>query len=223
MEAIELQEADFLDFGCSNGSSMVFAKQRFGASKGIGIDIDPVKVAKARGAGFEAMEADASALRLPPGIVSFCVMSHFLEHLPGLRVAEKCIASACNVARDFVYIRHPWFDADYDLWKLGYKFYWSDWSGHTANIGAAQLDMLLRRAGAKAWTLYGLKPIIDLNDQAIVPLNAPINTLEQANDRPSTPLAFPAFKELAALIQTGSDETYQRTIINLARDHIPLK
>lgn len=223
MDQIELQDLDFVDFGCSNGRSITFAKQRFAAGKGIGIDIDPAKVAKAREAGFEAMQADASSLQLPPNSVSFCVMSHFLEHLPGLRVAEKCIASACNVARDFVYIRHPWFDADYDLWKLGYKFYWSDWTGHTVNIGAPQLDMLFRRVGAKAWTLYGLKPIVDLNDRAIVPIDSPINALEQINNRSSKPLAFQAFKELVALVQTGSDESYQRAAANLARDHIALK
>lgn len=115
--------ADFLDFGCSSGSSIKFAKERFGAERGVGIDIDPVKVAKTRDLGFEAIEADASALKLPPKSVSFCIMSHFLEHLPGLRVAQKCISSACRVSRDFVYIKPPWFDADFDLWKLGYKVY----------------------------------------------------------------------------------------------------
>lgn len=222
MENMPTIDADFIDFGCSNGSSMKYAKALFGAQKGVGIDIDPAKVAKARELGLEAIEADASALQLPKGSVSFCIMSHFLEHLPGLRTAQKCVASACRVSRDFVYIRHPWFDSDFELLKLGYKFYWSDWSGHTASIGAAQLDYLFRRVRATDWTIFGIKPVTDLNSPWIIPLDAPINSLETPNNRESRPLPFEAYHETGALIRTGSEEAYHAALAKLPKDHVPL-
>lgn len=215
-------EADFLDFGCSTGGSIEFAKQRFGVDRGVGIDIDPAKVAKTRALGFEAIEADASALDLPPRSVSFSVMSHFLEHLPGLRVAQKCIASACRVSRDFVYIRHPWFDADFDLWKLGYKFYWSDWSGHTLPLGVGQLDNLIRRSNPKEWKLYGRKRLTTLNDPVVVPLATPINSQAIPNDRAAAPVPFIAYHEVAALIRTGSEESFEAAQQRLRSDHFAL-
>lgn len=217
-----LVDVDFLDFGCSSGSSIKYAKGRFGVERGVGIDIDPAKVAKTRELGFEAIEADASALKFPPKSVSFCIMSHFLEHLPGLKVAQKCISSACRVSRDFVYIKHPWFDADFDLWKLGYKFYWSDWGGHTLHMGVAQLDSLLRRSKLKQWDMYGVKPVTALNDQAIIARDAPMNSGPTPNDRPPTPLGFTAYREVSVLIRTGTEEAFERVRQNLARDHVLL-
>lgn len=216
-------DADFLDFGCSKGGSIVWARQVFGLQRGVGVDIDPDKVAKTRAAGFDAFNADASALELESDAVSFCVMSHFLEHLPGMRTAEKCIASACRVARDFVYIRHPWFDSDYDLWKMGYKFYWSDWKGHTANIGVAQLDYMLRRVNPISWTLYGRGPITHLSHRSIIPLDAPCDSGFAEAEKPSTQLPFTAYHEVCALIQTGSVDAYDAAKAKLARDHIPLQ
>lgn len=218
----QIIDADFLDFGCSKGGSITWARQIFGLQRGVGVDIDPDKVATTRAAGFEAITADASALELQPKSVSFCVMSHFLEHLPGSRVAEKCISSACRVSRDFVYIRHPWFDADYDLWKLGYKFYWSDWSGHTLPLGVGQLDNLIRRSRAKEWKLYGRRRLMSLNDQAVVPLATPINSQALPNERPAEPVSFVAYHEVAALIRTGSEESYHEAKMKLAKDHVPL-
>lgn len=216
-------QPDFIDFGCSEGGSLKFGEARFGGKVGLGVDIDPAKVATARSRGANAMVADASQLELRNRSVDFCIMVHFLEHLPGLLVAGKCIRSAIRVSRDFVYIRHPWFNSDFDLYMLGYKFYWSDWKGHTSNIGLSQLDALIRRSNVKEWCMYGVTPVTDLNSPFIVPLDAPRDSRETPNDRPSTPLPFQAFKESSVLIRTGSAEAFEAAKAKLARDHVLLR
>ena len=61
-EKDDISSYDFIDFGCSKGGSIEFAKKSFGVERGVGIDIDPAKVATARAAGHNAMIADARKL-----------------------------------------------------------------------------------------------------------------------------------------------------------------
>ncbi|HOY76919.1 MAG TPA: class I SAM-dependent methyltransferase [Hyphomonadaceae bacterium] len=222
MTDISLADADYIDFGCSAGGSLKWGRERFGGKVGVGVDIDPKKIALARAAGANAVLADASQLELEPGAVSYCTMVHFLEHLPGLQVAGKCIRSAVRVARDFVYIRHPWFNSDFDLYTLGYKFYWSDWKGHTCNLGLAQMDYIIRRSKVEEWTMYGITPVTNLDDPNIIELTAPRDSVAMPNGRPSQPLPFRAFKESGVLIRTGSSEAYAAAKDLLKRDHVEI-
>ena len=74
---------DFVDFGCSTGGSIQWAKRQLNGTKGLGIDIDPKKVAATREAGFDAIIYDIN--KIPPRkLVRFTVLSHFLEHIPNL-------------------------------------------------------------------------------------------------------------------------------------------
>lgn len=98
---------DYLDFGCSEGGSLSFARDVLGGRRGLGLDIDPQKVAKARSAGFEALQMDVTALQAYPNCTSFVTMTHFLEHLPGYHLAKKCVLSGITAARDFVVFRQP--------------------------------------------------------------------------------------------------------------------
>src|SRR5690606_876666 len=129
-EAAILSDAyDFYDFGCSTGANIAYTNGVFPGLRGLGIDIAAPKVAAALGNGYDAVVFDI--LELPEcKRVSFVTMSHFLEHLPSLSVARPIIAKAISVSRDFVMIRQPWFDADGELLRRGFKFYWSHWSGH---------------------------------------------------------------------------------------------
>src|SRR5215470_13328342 len=63
-------DTDFLDFGCSRGGSLRVAAALFGGQNGLGVDIDPAKVAAAQEAGAAAIVADATALSLPADSVS---------------------------------------------------------------------------------------------------------------------------------------------------------
>ena len=55
----QFADYDFLDFGCSKGGSMEFAQATFGG-RGLGLDIDPAKVAASKAAGFDAAVQDVS-------------------------------------------------------------------------------------------------------------------------------------------------------------------
>ena len=148
---INLSLYDFVDFGCSKGGSIDFAVKKLGGSRGVGLDVDPRKVEATRQAGYEAHIADVSELDPEKlGTTRFVVMAHFLEHLPTLDAASRCIRSAVRVADEFVFIRQPYFDADEYLASLGLRLYWSHWRGHKNHMKAADFhdilgDLLARR------------------------------------------------------------------------------
>ena len=123
---------DFIDFGCSAGGSIQWAKRLLNGTKGLGIDIDPKKVAATREAGFDAIIYDIN--KIPPRkLVRFTVLSHFLEHIPNLIDVKNFIRNACEISKDFILIKQPYFDADGYLFQLGLKTFWSDWHGHPSH------------------------------------------------------------------------------------------
>ena len=127
---IELQEFDFIDFGCKKGSSFSFCEDVLGGKRGLGIDNNPVYVEEFCEAGGRAIVADAAQTGLPGDTVRFVCVSHLLEHLPSLDVVEKVVLEAIRIASDFVCVVGPYFDADAYLRSKDMKFYWSDWSWH---------------------------------------------------------------------------------------------
>ena len=120
---------DFLDFGCSRGRSISDAIEKFGADSGVGIDLDPGKLAAACDAGYDVAGIDILSIPDEP-LVRFVTMVHFLEHLLGYDDAKAMTRKVCRVCREFVYVRQPYFDADGQLFQHGLKCYWSDWTGH---------------------------------------------------------------------------------------------
>lgn len=165
---------EFADFGCSNGGSIQQAKKLFDARDGIGIDISPVKVARAKERGFNAIVGDLTNLDVPDDSFRFVTMVHFLEHLPSFEHAAKCIYTGVRAANEFVYISQPWFASDRFLEKLGLKQYWSDWSGHTNHMDLADFYLALRCIPKKwSWRIYGRYPIVDSKHSSIHPLNSP--------------------------------------------------
>lgn len=123
---IDVSQYDFLDIGASKGGSTEFASTTFGG-KGLGVDIDPAKIAKLKERGFDGLVADAANLSLPDKSVDYTVMMNFLEHLPSRDVAAAIIKQAARVSRKFVYIYGPNFDdLDY-LASVGLKKFYADW------------------------------------------------------------------------------------------------
>jgi ubiquinone/menaquinone biosynthesis C-methylase UbiE len=87
---------DFVVFGAPTGASMQVAKNHLGGQRGIGIDIDPRKVKKARENGRECLVGDITNIDVPAQSVRFVVMSHALEHLPDEQTLAKVIAEAAR-------------------------------------------------------------------------------------------------------------------------------
>jgi hypothetical protein len=210
LSALRGGEYDFLDFGCSKGGSLQLGKGLFGGRRGLGIDLDPAKVAASRHAGHDAMQADATSLQLATGSVSFVLMMHFLEHLPGFGPAQMAIKSACRVARDFVFIRHPWFDSDGALFDLGLKFYWSDWRGHPNRFGKIDFFKVLSQVpSVRRWCLFGYVRINTTATRDLIELNGPSDsqgaTAADLERRASRPIDFRTYQQIACFIQINPD------------------
>jgi SAM-dependent methyltransferase len=218
---------DFLDFGCSDGASLEHARLTFGANLGLGIDIDPVKVSKAKAAGHHAIVADVADLPLPADAVAFVTMIHFVEHLPGFAAAVAAIASAMRVARQFVYIRHPWFDSDAFLLERGFKFYWSDWVGHPLHfdrLAFVRAMNLLQHP--QRWVLFGRNRIRSVADPAIIPLLSPVDSFaaDTKTVAQREPLAIvpTAYREVGCLIEVGDRQRFDDALHALDERHVIL-
>ena len=200
-----LSNHDFLDFGASSGGCIDFAVRSLGGRKGLGVDMDPAKVARMRTLGYDCIEGDITSLDLPAKSVRFVTMSHVLEHLPGLDAVAFAIASAARVASDFLYIQGPYFDADAALARRGLKFYWSDWSGHSCHLTTDQLGSLLRRTGLRHYTTMVRVPVVGSVDPCIHPLSSPRNQhdYEPGVHPPKQAVAFepPLYREMVCVVR----------------------
>jgi hypothetical protein len=198
---------DFLDFGCSGGGSIIYVTRIFPGVRGLGLDVDPRKVAKAKEAGFDAEVCDVASLTAAPDQVRFVVMSHFLEHLTGRKPAFDCLLAAARVATEFVVIRQPWFDADGYLFGLGLKFYWSHWRGHRYHMTALEMqqcmEALASQGAIEQYALFGRKPVRDSGDPSVHPLASPVDQHEWDKTvhppKPSVAFGIPIYRELCAV------------------------
>ena len=198
---------DFLDFGCSSGGSIKWAKKVLGGRRGLGIDIDRAKVETARAAGCDAILFDI--LDIPPTkLVDFTLLKHFLEHVPDTLRAAKFIRRACEVSREFVLIKQPYFDADGLLFQKGLKLYWSHWRGHPYTMTSLNLYCVLsdlRQSGEiQEFSIHNLGPIVSSDDPAIHPIDSPIDqhgydAAQHPRKRKNVPLDFPLFRETVAI------------------------
>lgn len=198
-------EYEFIDFGCSQGKSLRFGIDRIGARRGVGIDIDPKKVTATQEQGFDAIQLDVTQLETLPDCVSFVLMLHFLEHLPGYRLARHCIKSGMMAARDFVMIMQPWFDSDGWLFEHGVKLFWSDWRGHDFTMSQLQLHRALQETHVPCrYRIYGRRPILDTSDPAVHPLSSPYDQhayrLDLHGPKPNRPISVTTFYEIQCVI-----------------------
>lgn len=209
-EILSAKRYDYVDFGCSNGGSLKFGRDKLGGTVGIGLDIDPAKIKQTQAVGFDAVQFDVTQLVSQPNCTRFVTMKHFLEHLPNAILAEKCIIAACEAATDFIYIRQPWFDSDGYLFDRGLKLYWSDWSGHTNLMTSLQFYRILRNIPKiHRWRIYARNPIIDSSDDAVHPLTSPRNQHGWSGDRhpakPQVRFTQPTYREIGCVAVLNDD------------------
>lgn len=177
-----------------------------GGIRGIGLDSNEKKVRTARARGFEVVQENALDLHGYPNSVSFVVMNHFLERLPGFREAKQCINAASVVARDFIFIKQPWFDSDGDLYRHGLKLYWSHWRGHPNHMTALELhDVVAQIADVKRLIICGRNQISGSAHNAVHPIASPRDqhAWEAEIHPPKSTLEFdlPVFTETVCFIQ----------------------
>ncbi|MDO5852245.1 MAG: methyltransferase domain-containing protein [Methanobacteriaceae archaeon] len=99
LDKFNINNYDFIDFGCSNGNSLNYGVNKFNGNKGIGIDIDPEKIKNLKkeikdqghiGLCMDILELkDYTELRKQ---FKFTTCIHFLEHLGGgFLILKKCL------------------------------------------------------------------------------------------------------------------------------------
>lgn len=206
--ALATGDVDFLDFGCSKGVSYKFVQEKLGGKRGIGLDIDPAKIEISRQEGIEAYVQDVTKLALVGNSVRMVMISHFLEHLPSHATAARALLSAFAAARSYVIVRHPYFDANPQLFRLGLKLYSADWSGHTNLMTSNDVWRALRHPiekGRATVAMFGRGPLRSSRAAEIVPLSAPNNTRRATlkpglGEKPDVRFDFPMFKEFVAIV-----------------------
>lgn len=197
LEAVDWERYDFLDLGASSGGSLRACAKRFGAGRGLGVDIDAEKVRRSREAGLDVVQADARHLGVS-GVVRFVSAMDFFEHLPGLDVVEEVLASAVEAATDFLFISHPSFEGEHYLRSLGLMQYWHHWSGHKAHIRISDYCEIFERLGLHQYSLRYSQRISRSAHPSILPVGVPKNQFEYDPDvhgyRPDVTLEEPVWR-----------------------------
>jgi SAM-dependent methyltransferase len=158
---------DFLDLGAGEGGSLDYARRRFDAGRGLGIELSPERAEAARQAGFDVVVADATQLGVRDR-VRFVSMMDFLEHLPGLESVRDTLAAAADSATDFLFIFHPSFEGEDYLRELGLSLQWSRDEVHTAHIQVSDYCNYFDELGLRQYMIRYLKPIESSDHEAVV-------------------------------------------------------
>lgn len=212
---VDVSDYEYLDFGCSAGGSLERYGRLFRAKgKGLGLDLDPDKVERTRAAGFDAEVCDLTTLQVS-GQVRFATMAHFLEHVPDVGDVAAIVRNATRCAREFVFIRQPYFDADSYLFQHGLKLYWSHWSGHPNNMTMLELHNLLEPLHASGaiqrYTLWGVNPIRDSGSDFIHNLDTTVNQHHWDEEKHSLKrhvvFTEPVFQETMAILDVDGKST----------------
>lgn len=174
---------DHLDLGCGPGGSIGYARRRFGAIRSLGVDFDRSRLPTGADPAADYLVDDASTLSLPSKCVSFVTMMDFLEHLPDQGAAAAVLGNAGRAARDFLFIRHPSFEAVDSLARLGLKIAWTDVHWHPNPMRIGDFHDVLGGLGWRDVRVVRRMPIADSNHEAILPLGAPPDQHRYDRDR----------------------------------------
>ena len=220
---VKQRSFDHLDFGCSAGGSLLYARKTLGGHLGLGLDINPAKIDATRKAGFDAVAFDIHKIPAEP-LVSFTVLSHFLEHVPSMVDAASFVKKACDVSKHFVFIQQPYFDADGYLARQGLKLYWSDWRGHPNRMTSLELWLIVRSIRASApnmrVSIHARNLISNSDDPRIHPLDSPIDQHNyDPNSHPPKPkrikFSEPVYSDLVCIL--SKDPVDHEDLVRRAR------
>jgi len=100
---LNIDDYDYIDFGCSNGNSIRFGVDKFNGIKGIGVDIDPKKIANANERLKDTQAHRGEHIAINYDVLNldddsfykkfrFTTCIHFLEHLFGF-VDAMCVSA----------------------------------------------------------------------------------------------------------------------------------
>lgn len=167
-----MKKYKFLDVGCKIGDSFATA-YKFGYKKeeGLGIDISKEHVKNFTDLGYNGMVADATNLPFEDNSFELVILNHVIEHLPNETMGKKALDECIRVTSKYVFLGLPFFDEDEYLNSLGFKTFYSDWTGHKNMIHLKKItNEYLKNYN---YDLSLNKKIIDSSFSEILPIDAP--------------------------------------------------
>lgn len=176
MKKIVQHNKKFLDVGCKIGSSFNVAKNRYGYSlfDGCGIDINKAHIEQFKALGYHGMLANAENLPFEDKSFELVIFNHVIEHMRDYKCGIKALNECLRVSSKTVMVGLPFFDEDVYLNSLGFKTYYSDWSGHTNMVHLKKLIEVISKN--YKYEVSMLKQLFDSSADEIVPLSAPKNS-----------------------------------------------
>jgi hypothetical protein len=203
LEDLAYDDYDFIDVGAGIGNSILYCQKRFHAKRGLGLDINNGKVREAQSRGLDVVNARIDDV--PESTrVRFVSMLDVLEHLRSLEHVFSTLSAAARIADDFLFIRHPSFEDEAYLRSLGLKQTWTDWTGHRAHILLAEFGEMFDELGLSAWHVRFKDPAYSSTHRLILPLGAPANQTEYAEETCGTKreisFAKPVFRQFDILV-----------------------
>lgn len=222
MENINIEDYDYIDFGCSNGNSLIYGQNLFQGKHGIGVDNDPEKIMQAKKTlQNEKFQSQHTAMCMDvlnledenlEKQFKFTTCIHFLEHLAGYTQVQKAIQTAIKLSTDFVFILQPNKDHDVTLFKNGFKTYYSHWSGHTSLTSSYEFYKILEECRQekhiKDYVIFYNELIKNSQDPIIHPLTSPIDQHdydENIHDQKRKTKFKGVYKEIGVLIALKDD------------------
>lgn len=200
---------DFIDAGCGTGGSINYCKKVFDKLSGIGFDKDLKKIKVARNNKFEVFYHSITEINFPNKCVTFSSMLDFLEHLPDLETAEKVLFNLGSASSDFLFIRHPSFEAIDYLKKLDLKITWTDWCGHKNMMRISDFIYIFNKFGWHDYRIIPRKLIENSEHSAILPIDYPPNSnrFEKGKcfDKPSIIFDQPLFEQYDIFVKLDKD------------------
>ncbi len=192
---MDYSQYDFIDFGASRGGAIEFAKARLGGKLGVGVDLNPKKVAAMKALGYECVQGDITQLgHIPDKNFRFTVMSHVLEHLKDQEDCYLALKEAQRISRDFIYIQGPYFERDEWLKNQGFRLNWSFWRCHSYHVTSDSLKEIAKRLGLGPIKVYAWGPVKNSSHKLIHPLTSPINQYDY-DEKVHPPKKFMVFKK----------------------------
>jgi SAM-dependent methyltransferase len=164
---VDWRHYDFLDLGAGRGGSLDYARRRFDAVRGVGVELKPERVSAARESGLHVVQGDATELGIDDK-VRFVSMMDFLEHLPGLDVVKSTLAAAATAATDFLFIFHPSFEGEEYLAELGLALQWHRTRTHWSHIQVSDYAQMLDDLELRQYMVRYVKPILDSSHESVV-------------------------------------------------------
>ncbi|RAP48771.1 MAG: hypothetical protein BZ135_00170 [Methanosphaera sp. rholeuAM6] len=205
-----IDDYDFLNLSYNQLSSLKFG-EKLGGKRGITFESDPEKFNKLN----KQLQSEPSLKKHkiinenPLKIkineknkqhFDFTICLDLIECLNGIGETREMLHNALRLTNKFIFISQPNYDSDVNLFKNGFKTYYSDWSRHTNHLTSNLYFNLLfdfyKKGFIEDYMIFYTTPIKNSTDPIIHPLNSPKNQPNFNDDKHPTKNERVKFKNI---------------------------